>query len=50
MVMLADLLNDNATMHQVYPLTAAPDDWAGNRKRRGATTWNCAMEHGFVAA
>jgi hypothetical protein len=33
MVMLADLLDDNATMHQVYPLIAAWDDWPGNLRQ-----------------
>lgn len=33
MVLLADLLDDNATVHQVYPLIAAPQDWPGNLQR-----------------
>ncbi|MGA3002888.1 MAG: glycosyltransferase [Acetobacteraceae bacterium] len=35
MVMLADLLDDNAILHQVYPLIAA-HDWPGNLRRATA--------------
>jgi len=33
MVMLARLLQDSATLHRVYPLIAAADDWVGNLQR-----------------
>lgn len=33
MMMLAHLLDDSAILHQVYPLIAAQDDWAGNLGR-----------------
>ena len=36
MVMLSHLLDDNAILHQVYPLIAARDDWAGNLGRATA--------------
>jgi hypothetical protein len=36
MVLLADLLGDNAALHQVYPLIATHDDWAGNLRRATA--------------
>lgn len=36
MVMLADLLDDNATMHVVYRSIAAPDDRPGNLRRAPA--------------
>jgi hypothetical protein len=33
MVMLANLLDDSATFHQVYDLIAGQDDWAGSLQR-----------------
>jgi hypothetical protein len=35
-LMLANLLDDSAAFHQVYPLIAAKDDWAGNLRRATA--------------
>jgi hypothetical protein len=31
--MLADLLDDNAVIHQVYPWIGEQDDWAGNLRK-----------------
>lgn len=36
MVVLADLLDDNATVHQLYQLVAATDHWSGNLQRATA--------------